>query len=276
MIDLSGAVNGRAPVIRLSSGYDMPVLGIGTYSLRGKTCVNAVRTALESGYRLIDTATFYGNEREVGEAVRDSGIPRGEIFVTTKLYPSEFDHAERALDEALSRLDIGYADLVLLHHPGRGDAEAYAAIERAIRAGRVRSAGVSCYYIREIDGFLPRVETPPALVQNEIHPYYQDAAPTEHIQSLGIPVQAWYPLGGRGWAHRLLADPTLLEIAAAHGKSAAQVVLRWELQRGILTIPGSSDPAHIRENISVFDFALAEDEMRRIAALERAEKHDWY
>lgn len=113
-------------------------------------------------------------------------------------------------------------------------------------------------------------------MQNEIHPYYQDAAPTEHIQSLGIPVQAWYPLGGRGWAHRLLADPTLLEIAAAHGKSAAQVVLRWELQRGILTIPGSSDPAHIRENISVFDFALTEDEMRRIAALERAEKHDWY
>lgn len=140
MIDLSGAVNGCAPIIRLSSGYDMPVLGIGTYSLRGRTCVNAVRTALESGYRLIDTATFYGNEREVGEAVRDSGIPRGEIFVTTKLYPSEFDHAERALDEAPSRLDIGYADLVLLHHPGRGDAEAYAAIERAIRAGRVRSA----------------------------------------------------------------------------------------------------------------------------------------
>ncbi len=274
--DLASGEKGRAPVIRLSSGYDMPVLGLGTYSLRGKTCVNSVRAALELGYRMIDTATYYGNECEVGRAVRESGLPREEIFVTTKLYPSEFGRAERALDEALSRLDIGYADLVLLHHPGPGEAEAYAAIERAIAAGRVRSVGVSCYYVREIDAFLPSAKTPPALVQNELHPYYQDCGPTAHIQSLGIPVQAWYPLGGRGWAHKLLADGVLADIAAAHGKSAAQVVLRWELQRGVLTMPGPSNPAYMAENLAVFDFELSGKEMARIAALDRGEKHDWY
>ncbi len=265
-----------APLIRLSSGYDIPALGLGTYSLTGEKCVRAVRTALDCGYRLIDTAHMYHNESEVGRAVRESGVAREDVFVTTKLYPNQYAHAARAIDEALKKLDLGYIGLLLLHHPASDDAEAYAEIERAVASGRVRSAGVSCYYTREIDGFLRRVEHPPALVQNEIHPYYQDTAPTEHIQSLGIAVQAWYPLGGRGWAHSLLADETLCGIADAHGRSAAQVVLRWELQRGVLTIPGSSNPEHIRENLDVFGFELTDGEIRAISALERHEKHDWY
>ena len=275
-IDLSGGRNGKAPVVKLASGYDLPVVGLGTYALRGNTCVNAVRTALESGYRLIDTASFYGNEREVGEGVRASGVPREEVVVQTKLYPNQYGHAARAIEACLSKLDLGYIDILLLHHPASNDVSAYRAIERAIRDGKVRSAGISCYYIRELDAFLPQVDLKPMLVQNEVHPYYQDTPVVRHIQEADIPVQAWYPLGGRGFNRELMADPVLRDIAAAHGKSLVQVILRWDLQRGVTVIPGSSDPEHIRENISVFDFELSENEMGKIAALNRNEKHDWY
>ena len=275
-IDLSSGRNGKAPVVKLASGYDLPVVGLGTYALRGNTCVNAVRTALESGYRLIDTASFYGNEREVGEGVRASGVPREEVVVQTKLYPNQYGHAARAIEACLSKLNLGYIDILLLHHPASNDVRAYRAIERAIRDGKVRSAGISCYYIRELDAFLPQVDLKPVLVQNEVHPYYQDTPVVRHIQEADIPVQAWYPLGGRGYNRELMADPILRDIAAAHGKSLVQVILRWNLQRGVTVIPGSSDPEHIRENISVFDFSLSKDEMGKIAALNRNEKHDWY
>lgn len=275
-IDLSGGRNGKAPVVKLSSGYDLPVVGLGTYALHGSTCVNAVRTALESGYRLIDTASFYGNEWEVGEGVRASGVPREEVVVQTKLYPNQYGHAAQAIEECLSKLDLGYIDILLLHHPASNDVSAYRAIEQAIRDGKVRSAGISCYYIRELDAFLPRVDLKPVLVQNEVHPYYQDTPVVEHIQSKGIPVQAWYPLGGRGYNRELMADPVLREIAAAHGKSLVQVILWWNLQRGVVVIPGSSNPEHIRENLDLFGFDLTEDEIEQISALNKNEKHDWY
>lgn len=275
-IDLSGGRNGKAPVVKLSSGYDLPVVGLGTYALHGSTCVNAVRTALESGYRLIDTASFYGNEWEVGEGVRASGVPREEVVVQTKLYPNQYGHAAQAIEECLSKLDLGYIDILLLHHPASNDVSAYRAIEQAIRDGKVRSAGISCYYIRELDAFLPRVDLKAVLVQNEVHPYYQDTPVVEHIQSKGIPVQAWYPLGGRGYNRELMADPVLREIAAAHGKSLVQVILWWNLQRGVVVIPGSSNPEHIRENLDLFGFDLTEDEIEQISALNKNEKHDWY
>lgn len=275
-IDLSSGRNGKAPVVKLSSGYDLPVVGLGTYALHGNTCMNAVRTALESGYRLIDAASFYGNEREVGEGVRASGVPREEVVVQTKLYPNQYGHAARAIEACLSKLDLGYIDILLLHHPASNDVSAYRAIERAIRDGKVRSAGISCYYIRELDTFLPQVDLKPVLVQNEVHPYYQDTPVVRHIQEADIPVQAWYPLGGRGYNRELMTDPVLRDIAAAHGKSLVQVILRWDLQSGVTVIPGSNNPEHIRENISIFDFELSENEMGKIAALNRNEKHDWY
>lgn len=273
---LSQGVNGNAPTIRLNSGYDMPIIGIGTYSLRGSACVKSVNEAIQSGYRMIDTAHIYGNEREVGEAVRKSGVPRSEIFVITKLYPDQYSRAEKAIDEALEKLNIGYIDMMLLHHPASNDVQAYLAIEKAIRAGKVRSAGISCYYVKETNRFLPQVTIKPALIQNEIHPYYQDNEVIRHIQNLDIAVQSWYPLGGRGYNRSLLGDKILQEIANAHGKSLPQVILRWDLQRGVVVIPGSSNSDHIRENISVFDFELSPEEMKAIASLERKEKHDWY
>lgn len=268
--------NGSAPTIRLSSGYDMPTLGLGTYSLTGPTCVNSVKSAIAAGFRKIDTAHMYGNEVEVGQGVRESGVPRSEIFVATKLYPNQYADPEAAIEECLRKLDIGYVDLMLLHHPGANDVKAYKAMEKYVKAGKIRSLGVSCYYINEIDNFLKQVDIKPVLVQNEIHPYYQDTGVVRHIQQLGIAVEAWYPLGGRGHQKELLSDPVLTEIAAAHGKSVVQVILRWHQQRGVVAIPGSSNPDHIRENISIYDFELTPAEMERIAALERREKHDWY
>ncbi len=273
---LSEGKNGQAPTIRLSSGYDMPIVGLGTYSLTGDVCVNSVKSAIALGFRKIDTAHMYGNEVEVGRGVRESGVPREEIFVATKIYPNQYSDPEKAIEECINKLNIGYVDLMLLHHPGTNDVKAYKAMEKFVKEGKIRSLGVSCYYIKEIDDFIKQVDIKPVLVQNEVHPYYQDLDVVPHIQSLGIAVEAWYPLGGRGHQKELLSDPVLTEIAQKQGKSVAQVILRWDLQRGVVVIPGSSNPAHMEENISIFDFNLSDEDMARIEALNRNEKHDWY
>ena len=231
---------------------------------------------LECGGRLIDTASYYGNEESVGRAIRDSDVPREEIFVTTKIYPTEFDDPEGAIEACLERLDIGYIDLMLLHHPGDGDVEAYHALENAVEIGKIRSIGLSNWYIEELEEFLPQVEITPAVVQNEIHPYYQEQDVVPYIQNLGIVVNGYSPFGGRGHTSELFADEVISAIAEAHGVTSAQVVLRWNLQRGVVVNPGSSDPEHIRENQDIFEFELTEEEMEQINALDRGEKHEWY
>ncbi|MCM1523493.1 MAG: aldo/keto reductase [Ruminococcus sp.] len=262
--------------VTLNSGYEMPIYGIGTYSLEGEICVNSVTFALENGVRLIDTAYMYRNEESVGEAVRNSGVPREEIFVITKLYPNQFSDPEAAIEQALEKLDIEYIDMMLLHHPGTDDVKAYKAMEKAAAEGKIRSLGLSNWYVEELEDFLPQVEITPALVQNEIHPYYQENDVIPYIHDLGIVVQCWYPLGGRGHTKELLGNEVIGEIAEAHGKSAAQIILRWDLQKGVVVIPGSSNPDHIKENTELFDFELTDGEMERINALDRGEKHDWY
>ena len=266
--------------VRLNSGYAMPILGLGTYSLTGQTCVDAVKAELRSGGRLIDTAYMYRNEEEVGRGVREAmeeyGIAREDIFVITKLYPNQFGDPETAIEQALSKLNIGYVDMMLLHHPGAGDVTAYKAMERYVEQGKIRSLGLSNWYVKELTDFLPQVSIPPALVQNEIHPYYQENDVVPFIQDKGIVVQCWYPLGGRGYTEDLLGNETILEIAGRRGVSSAQVILRWDLQRGIAVIPGSGNEAHIRENLDLFGFTLTQEEMDAIRALDRGEKHDWY
>ncbi len=262
--------------VLLNSGYKMPLNGIGTYSLTGDTCYNAISSALDSGVRLIDTAYMYNNEEEVGRAIRDSNVPREEIFVITKIYPTQYDNPEQAIEMALEKLDIGYIDMMLLHHPGEGDVEAYKAMEKYVEQGKIRSLGLSNWYVEELEEFLPQVDIMPALVQNEIHPYYQENDVIPYIQSLGIVVQGWYPFGGRGHTSELLNDEVIVDIAKNHNVSAAQVILRWNLQKGVVVIPGSSNPEHIKENTELYDFELTIDEMNRINALDRNEKHDWY
>ena len=262
--------------VLLNSGYEMPIMGLGTYSLTDEECYNSVTALLEAGGRLIDTAYMYHNEESVGRAVRDSDVPREEIFVITKLYPNQFSDAESAIDEALEKMDIGYIDMMLLHHPGSGDVEAYQAMEQAVADGKIRSIGLSNWYVEELEEFLPQVSITPALVQNEIHPYYQENDVIPYIQEKGIVVQGWYPFGGRGHTAELLGDETIVSIAQAHGVSSAQVILRWNLQKGVVVIPGSSDPEHIRENLDLFGFELTAEEMEQMNTLDRNEKHDWY
>ena len=267
--------------MRLNSGYDMPIYGLGTYSLHGETCVNAVKSALASGVRLIDTAHMYGNEEKIGRAVRESmqelGLKREEIFVTTKIYPgSDMANPEAAIQACLDRLDIEYIDLMLLHHPDSNDVKAYKAMEQFVADGKIRSIGLSNWYVEELTDFLPQVSIKPALVQNEIHPTTRKRDVIPFIQEKGIVVQGWYPLGGRGHTAELLGDPVIFQIAKAHGVFSAQVILRWNLQKGVAVIPGSSNPAHIKENTELFDFELTAEEMAQINALDRNEKHDWY
>ena len=262
--------------VTLNSGYEMPLNGIGTYSLTGEVCYNAITSALNSGVRLIDTAYMYGNEEEIGRAIRDSGIKREEIFVITKIYPSQFANPEAAIEMALEKLDIGYIDMLLLHHPGDGDVEAYKAMEKYVETGKIRSLGLSNFYIEELEEFLPQIDIMPALVQNEIHPYYQENDVIPYIQNLGIVVQGWYPFGGRGHTNELLNDEVIVEIANNHNVSSAQVILRWNLQKGVVVIPGSSNPDHIKENTEIYHFELSDLEMEKINALDRNEKHDWY
>ncbi len=263
--------------VMLNSGYEMPISGLGTYSLSDEECYNSVTALLNAGGRLIDTAYMYGNEAAVGRAIRDSDVPREEIFVITKIYPGEqFENPEKAIQEALDKLDIGYIDMMLLHHPGENDVKAYLAMEKFVADGKIHSLGLSNFYIEELEEFLPQVNITPALVQNEIHPYYQENDVIPYIQNLGIVVQGWYPFGGRGHTSELLGDSVISDIAKAHGVTSAQVILRWNLQKGVVVIPGSSNSEHIKENLDIFGFSLTDNEMSRINALDRNEKHDWY
>ena len=268
--------NFETKTVKLNSGYEMPLNGLGTYSLTGDECYNSVKSALEAGVRLFDTAYMYNNEEEVGRAIRDSKIPREDIFVITKIYPTQYDNPEEAIDMALEKLNIDYIDMMLLHHPGDGDVKAYKAMEKYVKDGKIKSLGLSNYYVSELSDFLPKVDIMPALVQNEIHPYYQENDVIPYIQNLGMVVQGCYPFRGRGYTSELLNNSVIKKIANEHNVSSAQVILRWNLQKGVVVIPGSSNPEHIRENNDTYDFELTNKERKQINDLDKGEKHDWY
>lgn len=268
--------NFETKTVTLNSGYEMPINGIGTYSLTGDVCYDSIMSTLESGVRLIDTAYMYNNEEEIGRAIKDSNVNREELFITTKLYPNQYSNPEEAIEMALEKLDVEYIDLLLLHHPGSNDVEAYQVMEDYVRKGKIRSIGLSNWYIEELEEFIPQITIMPAVVQNEIHPYYQELEVVPYVQSLGIVMEGWYPFGGRGHTSELFNDETIVEIANNHQVSSTQVILRWNLQRGVVVIPGSSNPEHIKENTEIYHFTLTDEEMKRIENLNRDEKHDWY
>ena len=264
--------------VMLNSGYEMPILGIGCYLLSQEQAENSVYWALKDGARLIDTARIYGNEEGVGRGIQraiDEGfVTREEIFVTTKMWTSDFDRGDEAIDASLRRLGLDYIDLMILHHSQpRNDVQAYQAMERAVKAGKLRSIGLSNYYEPEdFDRLVNATEIVPALLQNETHPYHQSSEMKAHIAQYGTVMESWFPLGGRGNTQILFDDPVISGIAAAHGKTSAQVILRWHLQAGNIAIPGSSNPDHILENVSIFDFELTEEEMQQMKLLDRNER----
>ena len=265
--------------VKLNSGYSMPVLGLGTWTLRGQTCENAVYTAIKCGYRLIDTARYYGNEETVGQGIKkaiyEGIVKREDIFVTSKIMPGDYERAEQAIDDSLSSLGLEYIELMLIHQPGANDENVYKALERGVYKGKIRSIGISNYYTpQDFERINSIAEITPAVVQNENHPFYQNTALKEYLKRYNTVVEAWYPFGGRGNTEKILENKTIVEIAKHHGKTSAQIVLRWQIQAGYIVIPGSSNPAHIMENADIFDFELTDEEMQKIANLNRKERFE--
>jgi diketogulonate reductase-like aldo/keto reductase len=264
--------------LTLNNGVAMPALGFGVFQTPPAETVGAVETAIREGYRLIDTAAAYMNEREVGEGIRRSGIARGEIFLETKLWISDYgyDAALHAFDKSARKLGVDKIDLLLLHQPLSSafdrTLDAYRALETLLRDGKARAIGVSTFMPEHLHRLLAETSVVPAVNQIEVHPYFQQTALQRLHDEHGVLTQAWSPIGGitsYGSAEKsTFDDPTLLEIAHRHGKSPAQVMLRWHLQQGRSAIPKSTRPARIAENFDVFDFELTEDELAAIDALD--------
>ena len=264
--------------VLLNNGIEMPILGIGTFALSDSEAEESVYWALKDGYRLIDTARIYGDEPGVGRAIRraiDEGfVTREEIFVTTKMWTSDYDNGDAAINASLERLGLDYIDLMILHHSHpENDVAAYQAMENAVSDGRLRAIGLSNYYEPEdFDRLVNATSILPAVLQNETHPYHQSTEMKEHIAQYGTVMESWFPLGGRGHTQRLFNDPVIAQIAAAHGKTSAQIILRWHLQAGNIAIPGSHNEDHIRENFDIWGFSLTDKEMEQLTALNQNER----
>ena len=267
------------PALKLNNGVEMPALGLGVFQSPPQETVSAVATALRDGYRLIDTAAAYGNEREVGDAVRASGLDRSEVFLETKIWISDYGYEEtlHGFEKSAGKLGVEQIDLLILHQalPSAFERtlEAYRALETLLGDGRVRAIGVSNFMVDHLTRLLDRAEVVPSVNQIEVHPYFVQPEVQAFGADHGILTQAWSPIGGitfyRDSGHSsALQDPVILGIAQAHGRSPAQVMLRWGLQHGRSVIPKSTKPARIAENIDVFDFELAADEMAAIDALD--------
>ncbi|QKW49060.1 aldo/keto reductase [Streptomyces buecherae] len=260
----------KVPSITLNTGAALPQLGFGVWQVENDEATAAVSTALEAGYRSVDTAAAYGNEEGTGKAVAESGIPREELFITTKVWNTDqgYDAALRAFDSSLGKLGLDYVDLYLIHWPAPArDAyvDTYKALEKIHAEGRAKAIGVSNFHPAHLERLFAETSVVPALNQIELHPHLQQGALRAFHAEHGIATEAWSPLGsGKG----LLDDPKIGAIAAKHGKSPAQAVLRWHLQLGNVVIPKSVTPSRIRENIDVFDFELDADDLATLAGLD--------
>lgn len=250
----------------LNNGVKMPMAGIGTFLLTPDEAEASVLSALQDGYRLIDTANAYVNEKAVGRAMKKSGLQREEIFLETKLWPSFYEQAD-AVDKTLARLDTDYIDLLLIHQPAGNYIAGYQQMEKAYKEGKVRAIGLSNFNKAQIEEILYICEVKPAVLQTELHPYNQEPELKAFLKENGMAAQAWYPLGHGDKA--LLEEPLFAELGKKYGKSAPQIILRWHMQSGNIVIPGSKNPDHIKSNFDLFDFKLTDDEMTKIVALNK-------
>lgn len=250
----------------LNNELKMPMAGIGTFLLTPDEAEASVLAALEDGYRLIDTANAYVNEKAVGRAMKKSGLKREEIFLETKLWPSFYED-DNAVDKTLERLGTDTIDLLLIHQPAGNYVAGYRQMEKAYKEGKVKAIGLSNFNQGQIEEILGLCQVKPAVLQTEVHPYFQEQELKKFLSKEGMVIQAWYPLGHGDKA--LLEEPLFTELGKKYGKTNAQIILRWHIQDGNIVIPGSKNPAHIKDNFDLFDFSLTEEEMAKIAALDK-------
>ena len=256
--------------IVLNNNIDCPVIGIGTFMLSPKDAENSVREALKMGYSLVDTANAYVNERACGRGMRDSGVKREDIFLSTKLWPSEYEN-ENAVDETLERLGTDYVDLLYIHQPAGNWMAGYRQLEKAYREGKAKSIGISNFEGRYIEELQTKWEIVPQFIQVEAHPYFTQQELRKTLDKYGIKLMAWYPLGHGDKS--LLEEPVFSALAQKYGKTPAQVILRWHTQMGFVVIPGSKNVAHIKDNLDILDFKLTDEEMAEIANLDKGKRY---
>lgn len=259
--------------ITLNDGNKIPQFGLGVYQVpEGEATINSVKTALEMGVRHIDTAHAYQNERSVGQAVKESGIPREEIWITTKLWPSEYGEGKTsaAIDKMLKRLDTEYIDLLLLHQQFGDYIGAYKDMQKAVKDGRVKSIGLSNFESERLEEVLAMAEIPPSVLQVECHPYYQQNGLKKRIEKYGTVIESWYPIGHGD--KNLINEPLFTKLGQKYGKTNVQIILRWHIQEGTIVFPRSTNPVHIKENFEIFDFELTQDEMNEIRKLDSGKR----
>lgn len=256
--------------IKLNNGIDCPVIGLGTFMLSPADAQKSTREALKMGYRLIDTANAYVNERAVGRGIKESGIDRKEVFLSTKLWPSEYENPN-AVDETLERLGVDYVDLLYIHQPAGNQLAGYRQLEKALKEGKARSIGISNFEGKYIEELETKWETAPQFIQVEAHPYFTQKDLRVTLDKYGIKLMSWYPLGHGDKS--LIQEPVFAELGKKYGKTPAQVILRWHVQMGFVVIPGNKNVDHIKDNLNIMDFELTADEMAEIAKLDKGERY---
>ena len=255
---------------QLNNGVKMPMEGVGTFLMSPDEAEASALSALQSGYRLIDTANAYVNEKAVGRAMKKSGVPREEIFLETKLWPAFYEQDD-AVDKTLQRLDTDYIDLLLIHQPAGNYVAGYRLMEKAYKEGKVRAIGLSNFKKEQIEEILSLCEVKPTILQTELHPYNQEPELKAFLRENGMAAQAWYPLGHGDRALR--EEPLFAKLGEKNGKTSTQIILRWHMQAGNVVIPGSKNPEHIKANFDLFDFELTDDEMAQIAAMNQNKRY---
>lgn len=256
--------------MKLNNGIEIPQIGIGTFMISPDDAEDSVCNALLLGYRLIDTANAYVNERAVGRGIRKSGIPREKIFLSTKLWVSEYENPN-AVDETLERLGTDYIDLLFLHQPAGNYIAGYKLLEKAYKEGKIKAIGLSNFGGEKLTEILEKCEIKPQIYQGERHPYYTGKNIKDLLKRERIKVMSWYPLGHGD--SNLINEPLFKELADKYTKSPAQIILRWHIQMGFIVIPGSKNIVHIKDNLNVFDFELTEEEMTRISRLDKEKRY---
>ena len=267
----------NVPMVQLNNGILMPQFGLGTFlQPSDSVCEQSCLTALKAGYRRIDTAHAYNDEAGVGRAVKASGIPREEIWITSKLWPTEYGEGKtmETIDKMLERMQLDYIDLLYVHQPVGDFVGAWRDMEKAVAMGKVRTLGISDFDASDevFNKIMSESSVKPAVIQIECHPYAQRRTMREKVKPYGIQVECWFPLGGAMSNGALFKDPTIIAIAKAHGKTPAQIILRWHIQEGFSVIPGASNPDYIKENIRIFDFELTDEEMAQIRSLNKEKR----